>query len=136
MTPSPVTTAAHNKQLMQGVFAELARGNLAAMRALYADDVTFTVTGTTRWSRTYRGKHGLRDELFGPLFALFAEPYTAQATRFIAEDDLVVVEFRGNVTTKTGKPYRNTYCTIYRLADGKICEIIEYCDTALVDAVL
>jgi len=136
MTQTPITTAAHNKQLMQAVFTELARGNRAPMRELYADDITFTVTGTTRWSRTYRGKQAVSEELFAPLFALFADRYTASATRFIAEDDLVVVEFRGNVTTRTGKPYRNTYCTIYRLADGKIREITEYGDTALIDAVL
>jgi len=130
----PVTTAVRNKQLMQAAFAELANGNTAAMRELYADDVQLTITGTTKWSKTFVGKQALRDELFGPLFALFADTYTSTARRFIADDDLVVVECQGRVTTKTGKPYHNTYCMIYRLADGKIKEITEYCDTALVDA--
>jgi hypothetical protein len=48
----------------------------------------------------------------------------------------VVVEGRGQVTTKTGKPYDNSYCWIYRLADGKIKEITEYLDTELVTAAL
>lgn len=136
MTQAQSTTAARNKQLMQAVFAELANGNRAAMRELYADDVTFTVTGTTRWSRTYRGKQAVIDELFTPLFAQFADRYTATATRFIADDDVVAVEFRGKVTTKAGAPYHNTYCTIYRFTEGKIREITEYCDTALIAAVL
>ena len=132
----PLTTSARNKQLMQAAFAELAKGNTAAMRELYADDVRCTLTGTTRWSKTYVGKQALRDELFGPLFALFADTYTATAQRILAEDDLVVVECRGRVTTKTGKPYHNIYCIVYRLTDGKIKELTEYCDTALIEAVL
>ena len=134
--PSPITAAARNKQLMQVAFAELAKGNTAAMRELYADDVRCTITGTTRWSGTYVGKQAVRDELYGPLFALFADTYTATAQRIIAADDVVVVECQGRVTTRTGRPYHNTYCIIYRLADGRITEITEYCDTALIDAVL
>jgi ketosteroid isomerase-like protein len=58
------------------------------------------------------------------------------ASRFIAEDDLVVVEGRGCNTTKTGKPYNNTYCWVYRLANGKVQELTEYMDTQLVATVL
>jgi ketosteroid isomerase-like protein len=129
-------TAAHNKQLLQAAFSALAAGNFAPLRGLYADDVTFTVTGTSRWSRTYRGKRAVFDELLLPLAARFADRYTGTASRFIAEDDVVVVEFRGDVMLKTGVPYRNTYCLIYRLAGGEIREITEYGDTALVNEVL
>jgi uncharacterized protein len=130
------TTTAHNKQLLQTAYAELARGNLQPIRELYADDITWSMIGTTKWSKTFKGKQALRDELFTPLFALFADQYTNTAHRFIAEGDLVVVECRGRVTLKTGKPYHNTYCMIFRLEGGKIREITEYCDTALIDAVL
>jgi ketosteroid isomerase-like protein len=135
MTQSP-TTAAHNKQLLQAAWAELAKGNVQPIRELYADDIRWTTIGTTKWSKTYVGKQALRDELFGPLYALFADRYTGTAHRFIAEDDLVVVEARGQVTTKAGKPYHNTYCMIFRLAGGRIREVTEYCDTALIEAVL
>ncbi|HET7499681.1 MAG TPA: nuclear transport factor 2 family protein [Kofleriaceae bacterium] len=129
-------TAAHNKQILQHVFAELATGNRAPFSDRLADDIAWTITGTTRWSRTYRGKQAVRDELFGPLYALFADRYTNTAHRFLAEGDWVVVECRGRVTTTAGKPYHNSYCMVCRLSGGKICELIEYCDTALIDAVL
>lgn len=67
-----------------------------------------------------------------PLFSQFADKYTNTAHRIIAEDDYVVVECRGHVTTKTGKPYNNQYCYVIRLADGKMRELTEYLDTALV----
>jgi uncharacterized protein len=54
-----------------------------------------------------------------------------RAHRFIAEDDHVVVEGRGHATTRSGKAYNNTYCWIYRIADGKAQEITEYMDTEL-----
>jgi ketosteroid isomerase-like protein len=47
-----------------------------------------------------------------------------------------VVECRGKVTTKTGKPYNNTYCWVCRLVDGKLTELTEYLDTELVATTL
>jgi hypothetical protein len=50
----------------------------------------------------------------------------------VAEEDIVVVECRGRVTTKSGRPYNNSYCWVCRLADGEIRELTEYMDTELV----
>ena len=54
----------------------------------------------------------------------------------MAEGDLVVVEVRGHNTTVKGQAYNNAYCNVIRLEGGKLKELTEYCDTALVDAVL
>lgn len=78
----------------------------------------------------------MQQELFRPLFALFAEPYRATASRILADDDYVVVEARGKTTTKSGMPYNNSYCWIYRFDGGKIHEVMEYLDTDLVNRVL
>jgi len=56
--------------------------------------------------------------------------------RLIAEGDLVVVEAHGRNVTRTGRTYDNTYCNVLRLEGGKVSEWTEYCDTALIDAVL
>ena len=129
-------TAQENKQLMQDIFSELAKGNPGPFLKSLDEDVRWTITGTTKWSRTYEGKSAVRAQLLEPLFSLFASQYTATAVRVITEGDHVVVEGRGQVTTKAGKPYHNSYCWIYRLADGKIKEITEYLDTELVTAAL
>jgi ketosteroid isomerase-like protein len=71
-----------------------------------------------------------------PLFAQFADRYTNTAEQFIADGDHVVVQSRGRVTTKAGEPYNNTYCYVCRLAEGKLRELTEYCDTALVATAL
>jgi hypothetical protein len=125
-------TTAENKRLMQQIFAGLARGDSQALVDALADDVTWQVTGTTKFSRTFNGKATLINELVGPLFSQLAEPLTMIADRFIAEDDYVVVECRGKTTTKTGMPYNNKYCLVCRLEEGKIKELVEYMDTNLV----
>ena len=129
-------STADNKRLLQNVFAELADGNGRPFVDMMAEDVAWTISGTSPWARTYRGKRQVIDLLLTPLNARFAEPYRARAQRIIAEDDHVVVESRGAVTTTDGKAYNNAYCFIFRLAGGKVREITEYMDTALVDAVL
>jgi uncharacterized protein len=131
-----VVSAVENKQLMQAIFSELSAGNTRPFRDAMADDFSWTATGTTSWSGTYRGKQAVLGELFEPLFAQFADRYTNTADRFIAEGDHVVVECRGRVTTKAGTPYNNTYCYVCRLADGKLRELTEYFDTELVASAL
>jgi uncharacterized protein len=131
-----MSTTAENKQLMQHIFAELEKGNGKAFVDSLADDFCWTVTGTTKWSRTYRGKRVVRDQLMKPLFAKFADQYTNTAHNFIAEGEHVVVECRGRVNTKSGKPYHNTYCWVCRVADGKLLEVMEYMDTELLTTAL
>jgi ketosteroid isomerase-like protein len=118
-------SAAENKQLMQNIFSELSKGNGKPFVESMSDDFCWIITGSTRWSRTYRGKQAVRNELLRPLFSHFADQYTNTAHRFIAEDDYVVVECRGQVTTKAGMPYNNTYCWVCRITDGKLQELTE-----------
>jgi ketosteroid isomerase-like protein len=61
---------------------------------------------------------------------------TTVAHRFIADGDHVAVEARGANTTRAGARYDNSYCFVFRLADGKLAEVTEYMDTELVTAVL
>lgn len=126
----------HNKQVIEEIFAELAKGNGKPFVEAMADDFTWILTGTTKWSRSYRGKQAVRRELLAPLFAQFAGRYTNTAQRILADGDFVVVECRGQTTTKSGKPYNNTYCYVIHMQEGKMKELTEYLDTALVDAVL
>lgn len=129
-------SATENKQILQNVFAELSKGNGKPFREIMADDFCWTITGTTKWSKTYRGKQVVLEELLQPLFAQFETQYTNTAHRFIAEDDFVVVECRGDVMTKAGVPYNNTYCYVCRLENGKLKKLTEYLDTELVAAAL
>jgi ketosteroid isomerase-like protein len=110
----------------------LAAGDGQPFLDALADDARWTVMGSTPWSRTYEGKQTIVDELMRPLFRQFADRYSARATRIVAEDDVVVVEALGEATTKSGNAYNQTYCYVFRLADGKVRELTEYVDTKLI----
>ncbi|TAM45625.1 MAG: nuclear transport factor 2 family protein [Burkholderiaceae bacterium] len=125
-----------NKSLPQHVFAETAKGNGRPFVEALAEDVSWTIIGSTPWSKTYRGKPAVLRELLGPLNAQLAGKNTITAHRFIAEGDQVVVEGRGHNTTNAGKQYNNRYCWVFRIAQGRVVELIEYTDTSLIESAL
>jgi uncharacterized protein len=71
----------------------------------------------------------------GPLFGQLKAGIASTLDNVIAERDFVVVQLRGQAETIKGRPYNNTYCHVFRLRNGQIAEMTEYCDTALVNAV-
>ncbi|MGH9008390.1 MAG: nuclear transport factor 2 family protein [Acidimicrobiia bacterium] len=125
-----------NKKRTQVAFDALSEGDAEPFLGLLADDVNWTILGSTAWSRTYQGKAAVMEDLLAPVFAKFATQLRITASRLVAEDDIVVVEARGDVTTTSGDRYDNTYCFVCRFDDGRICEITEYMDTDLVRQVL
>jgi ketosteroid isomerase-like protein len=129
-------SAADNKKLIETIFAAIAAGDRTPFVESLADDVTMRITGQYSWSQTFRGKEALLRDLYGYLGTLLADGRRTIAHRFIADGDHVVMEGVGEMRTKAGVPYNNDYCLIYRLKDGKIVEIREYCDSALTEKVL
>jgi ketosteroid isomerase-like protein len=99
---------------------------------LIADDVVWTIAGSTPFSRTYRDKATLLAKVLRPLLALIDGPFRATITRMLADGDHVVVEARGANLLRDGRRYDNSYCWVVRFANGKIAELTEYLDTALV----
>jgi ketosteroid isomerase-like protein len=128
--------ATENKQLIQQIFDQFSAGDSRPFVERLADDVTWTVMGHTRWSKTYRGKEAVLNDLLGQLSLQLADRYRSTAERIIAEGEFVVVQARGQATTKAGVPYNNEYCFIIRLSGGWIKEVTEYLDTELVTSAL
>jgi ketosteroid isomerase-like protein len=125
-----------NKAYLQGVFAETAKGNGRPLLDALADDVRWTIIGQTPWSRTYEGKRAVLDDLLGPLAEQLGGRNVVSAERFVADNDVVVVEGRNHSVTRAGRDYPNRYCWVFVMRDGKIAEITEYTDTQLISEVL
>jgi len=122
--------AAENKEVVRKM--REAKG-IDAILATMSDDVRWTLIGTTKFSGTMNGKQEIVEKLFKPIFAQLETPGSNVIDNIIAEGDYVVVQQRGTGRrTKSGKDYNNTYCIVYKVGDGKIKEITEYCDTELV----
>ena len=126
--------AAENKQLIRDMFAELSKGNAQAFLGNMADNVRFTIIGTTKFSGTFNGKQEIVNKVLTPLTSQLEGGLTITVDNLIAEGDDVVMQGRGKSTTKAGKSYNNTYCQVFRIANGKVQEITEYLDTELVTA--
>jgi len=124
--------AAENKKLIQDVFAAWSRGDGSAFFNVLADDVRWTVIGSCPVSRTYTSKQEFFEGATKPLSAKLAGPIQPTVRNIIAEGDQVVLQWDGKATTKSGKPYNNSYCWVMRVADGKVKEGTAYIDTELV----
>ena len=101
------------------------------------DNFTFTLIGNTPFSGNYRGIQEMFEKSIGPVMSNFEALPRLIVDRLIAELDYVVVINHGEGRiTKERKGYNNTYCNVIRLEESKIAKVIEYSDTALVNAVL
>ena len=129
-------SAAANKKLVQQVFADSANRSGTTFADNLAEDASWVVTGQYSWSHEFRGREAIQNGLMGHFRSFFAERPRTLAFNFIADGDYVAVEARGDNVTKTGQRYDNHYCLVFRIENGKIRQIKEYCDSTLVERVL
>ena len=127
---------AENKQLLQDIFAATAQGNSRPLVDAMADDFRWTISGNGRWSQSYDGKQAVLTELFPVLRERIEGRIKMIPHRILADGDHVVVEARGDNITKAGGRYDNSYCFVFRLANGRLAEVTEYMDTELVTSTL
>ena len=124
--------AAENKQFIRNMFAELSKGNADAFLGALADNVRFTIIGTTKYSGTFNGKQDLITRLLAPLNSQVEGGMTITPENLIADGDFVVMQARGKALSKNGQRYDNTYCHVFRIAGTKVQEVTEYLDTELI----
>ncbi|SDI10009.1 MULTISPECIES: nuclear transport factor 2 family protein [Bradyrhizobium] len=129
-------SAAANKKLVQQVYTDSANRSGTTFADHLAEDAVWVVTGQYSWSHEFKGREAIQNGLLGQLRSLLAARPRTVAFNFIAEGDYVVVEARGDNVTRAGLRYDNQYCIVWRIEDGRIKEIKEYCDSALVERVL
>ena len=129
-------SAADNKKLVQQIFADSAARSGTTFADNLAEDASWVVTGQYSWSLEFRGRDAIQNGLMGHFRSFFAERPRTLAFNFIADGDYVAVEARGDNVTKAGLRYDNQYCLVFRIENGKIKQIKEYCDSTLVERVL
>jgi len=108
-------------------------GDAEGFLAHISDDVRFWMNGDHLFSGSVHGKPAFL-ELVGRVNAGLREPIRLEVLNLIATDEWVVLEAQGEAVAADGTPYRNRYCMLWRVAAGKIVELKEYNDSALVIA--
>jgi ketosteroid isomerase-like protein len=124
--------AAENKELIRNMFAELHKGNFDAYLDCMADDLRFTMIGTSRFSGTYTSKQEFVEKVIMPIGSQLDGGVDMQVENLIAEGDTVVMQASGKAGTTAGKRYDNVYCQVFTIANGKVQEVMEYLDTEVV----
>ena len=120
-----------NKQLVLDAYS----GRPGALLAALALDVEYTLMGSThRFARTFHGRDDVAQNLFAEVRAVL-DSVRMTPVNAVAEGDQVVVEFEGLGRTRDGRPYNNRYCSVFRVANGRITHIREYLDTDLTRSV-
>ncbi len=129
--------APENKQLLHQIFEELSKGDSEPFVASMADDFRWTVTGTTKWSRTYEGK---RVRPSGIVWSTARQNQRQNQNGGASVDCRRRLRRGGNAggatRQKRGVPYNNNYCFVFRLSGNQLKEVTEYFDTELVTAAL
>jgi uncharacterized protein len=129
---SNVTKAEKNKELVREAFRPWESGDPAPFFELIADDVRWTVIGTTVASGVFNSKQALVDGAFGPLLDLLDGPLVTTFREVAGDGDRVFLRFESEGMTKRGGiRYAQIYCWAMTMRDGRIVEIIAYLDTDL-----
>ena len=113
-----------NKQLLKDISEQFSKGNMAFVKPYLADDMEWNILG----NGTVTG----RDKVLEANEMAQLERFPQITIRnIVGEGDLVVVESTGEAQTKSGKPYNQAYCEVFRFSDEKLQEVTTYLDTAL-----
>jgi ketosteroid isomerase-like protein len=121
------------KDVVREWFDKLAVGDAEAAFALFAPDCVYILQGTTPVSGTYKGLPAILNDFFAPWRTRIDGPLTLALSELIGEGERVVALARGSAKTVTGARYDNDYAFVFRVRGGKIVEVNEFLDTALVE---
>ena len=111
-----------------------AAGEDGAFWRLLAEDVQYSVIGSTRASGSYNGRKAFFEGALRPMGALLAVGARPVEYDIIAEGSRVVLMWSGKGTMLNGAPYDNSYCWVLDVHEGRVVRIKAYLDTELVTA--
>jgi uncharacterized protein len=120
------------KEFVTRLFERWERGDMKGLFDAISDDVRWTAIGHTSISGVYTSKAEYFEKCYRPLMARLNGPARCEVRRIIAEGNIVVVQWRGETPTHSGRPYVQEYCWVMRVAGETITGVHGYFDTAAV----
>ena len=124
--------AAQNRKLVEDSHKGWIGGDRTGFNDLLADDLHWTVIGNSPVSGHYNSKREFLEGAGARMAEKLATPIRPTLRHVIADGNMVALVFDGQATGKNGTDYRQTYCWVLRLEDGKIREGTAYLDTELI----
>ena len=125
-----MSEAERNKQIVREILDEIGRGNLERFRSAMADDIRYTIAGSSPFSGSHTREQWW-NEVVKPLNETLAGSIRIELKTIIGEGEYVFTHSQGAARTRDGRPYNHLYGHLWKFKDGRIVEIIEWLDTAL-----
>jgi len=119
---------AANKAVVQKAFEAWAEGT-GSPYDLLADNVTWTITGSSAASKSYGSRDAFINEVIKPFNARMSVGLKPTIRKMYADGDTVIVFFDAAGTAKDGQPYKNTYAWFLDLDGGKITKASAFFDS-------
>src|ERR1700746_662646 len=121
-----------SREIVQQWFDLIARGDAQAAFRLFTDDVVYRLKGTTPVSGVYRGLREIVEDFFTTWRKQIVGEMVLTLDELVGDGERGGALVGGKAKTIYGLPDDNDYAFVFRLRDGKISEVVEYLDTALV----
>ena len=122
------------REVIETAVRAWAGGDDKAFWRLLAEDVQYSVIGTTPVSGSYSSRRAFFEGALWPMGALMSKGSRPLEYDIIAEGNRVVLMWRGEGVMSNGAPYNQSYCWVLDVQDGLIRQIKAYLDTELVTA--
>jgi len=126
-----MTASDDNKRRVREAFRPWEEGDSGPFFELIAEDVRWTVIGSTPVSGVYESKQALVEAAFGPLLERLDGTLLTRFVDVAADGDKVFLRFESSGVTRTGLPYGQVYCFAMVMREQRIVEIVAYLDTEL-----
>ncbi len=124
-------TSHDDLRLVREAFQPWESGDSGPFFNLIAEDIRWTVIGSTPVSGVYESKQALVQGAFGPLLERLDGPFSTRFIDLAADGERVFLRFESSGVTKTGLPYEQVYCFAMVMREHRIVEIVAYLDTDL-----
>ena len=131
-----MNTTESNRNLVREAFSRWEAGDFSPVLDLMAEDLEWTIIGTTAISGTYTSRQAFQDVVGNMLRKAFKSPIRPTVHKVIADGSDVAVLFESHAETHDGPDYDQVYCWAMEVVDGRIRRGTAYLDTAMIDAVV
>ncbi|WP_422776102.1 nuclear transport factor 2 family protein [Pseudomonas mediterranea] len=128
VSAAQTATQRANVHLVRQAFTNWQQGK-GTVFDLLAPDAKWTVAGSSPVSAVYNNKAELMEQAVRPISARLATPISPVVQSIIAEDDVVVVLWKGKAIARDRKPYDNTYLWHMTFNEGQVVEVKAFLDT-------
>jgi ketosteroid isomerase-like protein len=128
--------AEHNRQIVTAAFDRWADGGTDFFSEMLSPDIVWTIEGSGPSAGTYRGLDDFMARAVRPFVSRLRSPVRPVDKRVWADGDHVIINWEGEAVALDGRPYRNRYVWIFRMAGGKAAECSAFLDLAPYDDVI